>query len=159
TLGRVIADTFSLRGLFGIDFILRDSVAWPVEVNPRYTASVEVVERATGIHALGSHAAVFEPSFASPKVLNCSEGIRGKAILFAEKELTFPQAGPWSTSLLAKWNLRYGPDFADIPAPGTRVKVGQPVLTVFARATSINECEQRLRESAAVVYRALNQCA
>src|SRR5206468_9397103 len=43
-MGRVLVSEFALVGLFGVDYILRDGEAWPVEVNPRYTASVEVLE-------------------------------------------------------------------------------------------------------------------
>ena len=48
-----------LRGLFGVDFVLRDGIPWPVEVNPRYTASVEVLEFAAGIRALTLHRSIF----------------------------------------------------------------------------------------------------
>src|SRR5262249_35731030 len=47
-LGRVLAADFGLLGLFGIDLVIRDEIPWPVEVNPRYTASVEVIELALG---------------------------------------------------------------------------------------------------------------
>ena len=39
---------FGLAGWFGVDFILRDGIPWPVEINPRYTASVEIHELASG---------------------------------------------------------------------------------------------------------------
>ena len=49
-----------LVGLFGVDFILdADDVAWPVELNPRYTGSVEVLEHATGRAVMLDHAAAF----------------------------------------------------------------------------------------------------
>src|SRR5262249_12482523 len=47
-IGEVLAPECGLRGLFGVDCIVHDGVPWPVEVNPRYTASVEVVEWQTG---------------------------------------------------------------------------------------------------------------
>ena len=40
-LGEVLASASGLMGWFGIDYVLRDGEPWPVEVNPRYTASVE----------------------------------------------------------------------------------------------------------------------
>ena len=54
-MGRVLASEFALVGLFGVDFILRDDEPWPVEVNPRYTASVEVLELALGRSLLAEH--------------------------------------------------------------------------------------------------------
>jgi predicted ATP-grasp superfamily ATP-dependent carboligase len=59
-LGNVLTAGCHLRGLFGVDFMLRDGVPWPVEVNPRYTASVEVLEYALGLSALEWHRLVFE---------------------------------------------------------------------------------------------------
>ncbi len=56
-IGRVLCREFPLRGLFGVDAIIADEKVWPVEVNPRYTASVEVLERALAISAVGLHVA------------------------------------------------------------------------------------------------------
>src|SRR5262249_30309839 len=50
-LGGVLATRCGLRGLFGVDGVWRDGTLWPVELNPRYTASVEVLEHATGLSA------------------------------------------------------------------------------------------------------------
>ena len=52
-LGTVLAQAFRLVGLFGVDGVLDAERFWPVEVNPRYTASVEVLEGATGLPANG----------------------------------------------------------------------------------------------------------
>src|SRR5262249_3860932 len=59
-LGEVLARACGLLGIFGIDFILHDDVSYLIEVNPRYTASVEVVEHATGVAALALHRAAFD---------------------------------------------------------------------------------------------------
>src|SRR6266542_4829427 len=58
-IGRELTAASGLRGLFGVDFVLRDCIPWPVEVNPRYTASVEVLEYATGLRAVALHRQVF----------------------------------------------------------------------------------------------------
>jgi len=44
------SDDLSMRGLFGIDFVLdnKNGDLWTLEVNPRYTASAELYERAFG---------------------------------------------------------------------------------------------------------------
>lgn len=45
-LGELVVKEFGLRGWFGIDFIVDPSgQLWVLEVNPRYTASMEVLER------------------------------------------------------------------------------------------------------------------
>ena len=56
-IGEVLAREFDLRGLFGVDFIDDGAEPWPIEVNPRYTASIEVLERALSFSAVGWHVA------------------------------------------------------------------------------------------------------
>jgi predicted ATP-grasp superfamily ATP-dependent carboligase len=147
-LGEVLGKGCRLRGLFGVDCIVRDDVPWPVEVNPRYTASVEVLEYATGLAALGLHGAVFDPSFRAPVPSSPAppQGIVGKAILFARTALTFPDEGPW---LGSPGPLAELPHFADIPRAGARIEAGGPILTFFARAGSEAACRDALRETAA----------
>jgi predicted ATP-grasp superfamily ATP-dependent carboligase len=150
-LGNVLADGCGLRGLFGVDGILREDVFWPVEINPRYTASVEVLEQATGLPALAWHAHVFTqgqlPSF-SPSAIPPERSI-GKAILFAPEDLLFPADGPWMTEVRSPTPVQMLPAFADIPAVGERIEASRPVLTFFARAGSPSACEDALRQSAA----------
>ena len=43
TIGIVLNQHCHLRGLFGADFILANGIPWPVEVNPRYPSSVEIL--------------------------------------------------------------------------------------------------------------------
>ena len=58
-LGNILAEQFELMGLFGVDFVLEGERVWSLEVNPRYTASVEIVERFTGVSAIAKHAEMF----------------------------------------------------------------------------------------------------
>ena len=55
-LAGAVTEAFGLVGVNGIDFIARDGVPWPIEVNPRYTASMELVERAHGVSVFALHA-------------------------------------------------------------------------------------------------------
>jgi predicted ATP-grasp superfamily ATP-dependent carboligase len=156
-LGSVLAAGCSLRGLFGVDFILRDGVPWPVEVNPRYTASVEVLEYAAGVPALALHRQVFDPRApALPARLARNTGTwLGKAILFARAPLTFPEDGPWQVVLRQPPPLDETPAFADIPRAGERIPAGRPVLSFFARGGSEEDCVQRLQQIAAALDRSL----
>jgi uncharacterized protein len=147
------ANSDGLRGLFGVDGVLRDGAYWPVELNPRYTASVEVVEHATGLRALDLHVRACRGEsladvWASVRV------IVGKAVLFAPTGLCFPEDGPWREA------LRVSPeelaDYGDIPEGSTTIETGQPILTVFAKGESMNECERRLRERAATTWEILH---
>ena len=50
----------AVAGLFGIDFVLHEGEPWLIEINPRYTASIEILEYATGLKTLEVHRSVFE---------------------------------------------------------------------------------------------------
>ena len=54
-LGDRLVDAFGLVGWFGVDFVLRGGIPWPVEINPRYTASLEIHELASGRSLLAEH--------------------------------------------------------------------------------------------------------
>ncbi len=150
-LGHLLASECFLEGLFGIDGVLREGVFWPVEINPRYTASVEVLEHATGSAMLGWHSHVFThgrlPPLPSPA--SASKHMIGKAILFARDDLHFPAEGPWMAELRSPKPVQELPGFADIPGAGERIEVGKPILTFFAAAASPAACEDALRQIAA----------
>jgi predicted ATP-grasp superfamily ATP-dependent carboligase len=156
-LGNVVVAGCGLRGLFGIDGVLRDGTFWPVEINPRYPASVEVLENATGLQALAWHrwAFVAEKDALPPAPVRPLRGCVGKAILFARAELTFPADGPWLDVLRSPPPLTELPDFADIPKAGEVITAGHPVLTLFARGESVAACEAELRRTAADLDRRL----
>jgi predicted ATP-grasp superfamily ATP-dependent carboligase len=156
-VGTVLARGCGLRGLFGVDCILRDGVPWPVEVNPRYTASIEVLEYATGLPALARHCAVFEQASAKRGSAEAGlpQGARtsgspcvGKAIVFARQTVTMPSDGPWSAVLEQPGSVHELPLFADIPSAGQRIKAGHPVLTCMARGDSPSSCLDALRQIA-----------
>jgi predicted ATP-grasp superfamily ATP-dependent carboligase len=154
-IGRVLAEECGLRGLFGVDFILREKVAWPVEVNPRYTASVEVLEYATTSRALELQRLVGEGSpLPEPLPVGPAAALVGKAILFARQSLSFPADGPWARVLTHPVSLDDLPAFADLPHAGQQINAGSPILTLFTRGPSVQSCQESLRE----IARDLDRC-
>ena len=137
---------------------MRDGAMWPVEVNPRYTASVEILERALNRSLLADHVRIFTEPVAP--VLDASastpatspSGHPGKAILYAPVDFTFPAAGPWDDDYpFADLRRR----FADLPHPGQAIRRGQPVLTFFADGDSPMSTEAALRKIAGDLDRLL----
>ena len=134
-IGEVIAGEFGLRGLFGVDAIKRQGRIYPVEVNPRYTASVEALE-----HALGYQAIRFHCDACTGRLPDIGERVAGhlvgKAILFAPVDLIFTGC------------VEDGFAIADIPAQGTAIRQGQPILTVMATGNSISSIYETLKKAA-----------
>jgi predicted ATP-grasp superfamily ATP-dependent carboligase len=152
-LGRVLTGLLGLRGLFGIDCVLREGVPYPVEINPRYTASVEVLEYASGARLLELHRWAFEPASPEPPLGPAAGSVVGKAILFARAPLPFPNDGPWMLTLRQPGDISDLPAFADIPQIGTPIEPGRPILTFFARAESVDACRIELQHIAAELDR------
>ena len=160
-LGEVLRNRFDLRGLVGVDLILADGVAWVVEVNPRYTASVEILERALEISAIQAHVAACQGSELeqlrlAPSPRDASHAaIHGKRILYAPSDATVsPEFHAWAMER-APLDVRRQL-LADIPAAGETIRAGQPVLTMFAAAASHSDCEERLSERRREVLRRLS---
>ena len=156
-LGKLLADRCSLRGLVGVDLVIEGDRLCIIEVNPRYSASVEVLERATGVSAIALHAAACDPDHWSIEVdrppqspNHATEQVHAKQILYASRETRVSLE-------FFEWAIeRSGLDshtawLADIPHAGESIPAGRPVLTVFAAASSIPDCEANLHKRIAEV--------
>jgi uncharacterized protein len=150
-IGTVLARRFELVGLFGVDAVVNARGVWPVEVNPRYPASAELLDWAWGVPAVALHVAACEagqlPSGPAPARHSC-----GKAIVFA------PHRCVVSAELGARIgenDHRVGPTLADVPAPGTIIEAGWPIVTVLADAPDEQLVLEQLRRLAAQVLSAV----
>jgi predicted ATP-grasp superfamily ATP-dependent carboligase len=146
-MGRVLAWEFGLVGLFGVDYILRGDEPWALEVNPRYTASVEVLELALRRPLLAEHLQACDPAlFASNRSSETATAhpaprVVAKAIIYASHSLVTPDIPldhAWREDAFAV------PPVADVPWPATRIEAGQPIMTVFSTDTDLSICESRL---------------
>lgn len=157
-LGRAIAAAFGLAGLFGVDLVLKDGLPWPVEVNPRYTASVEVLELALGRPFLVEHVRAFAPDLADGlrpvPPPSSPPGFVGKAYLFAPAPCKFPAASTIRIRPRTGYEL---PPWADIPATGQDFAAGEPILTLLARSPRLDDCERRLQAGCTRFWRWLDR--
>lgn len=143
-LADAAAREFELVGVNGIDFIAADGRAWPVELNPRWTASMELVEEALGFSVFGAHAAACErgelPAF---ELMTAPiRGAFGKAILFARQDVRIPEAQIWPGEAPVR----------DVPHPGTHIPARRPICSLVVRGPDAASCRVRLVEEARRVY-------
>lgn len=156
--GNILKWKFGLSGLYGIDFIVDEAGApWLIEVNPRMTGSVEILELACGMQLLADHVACYDSSaasfareFAAPPPPPQDERL-GRAILYAPYRLksNIPLTQPivWNTA----------PPIADIPEPGKVIEAGRPVCSVYAWGTNIDDVTDKLFAAAREVEQHLER--
>ncbi len=144
-LAAAVTQAFGLKGVNGIDFVARDGVPWPIEVNPRYTASMELVERTHGVSVFALHAEGCGGRLPAPGAFGRPAArVPGKAIVYARSAMIMGHLRRWWTD----------PNVRDVPHPGERIAGGQPICTVFADAATEASCREALIAQAAVVYAA-----
>jgi predicted ATP-grasp superfamily ATP-dependent carboligase len=142
-----VTELFGLVGVNGLDFVTVDGTPQAIEVNPRYTASMELVERAHGLSIFGVHARACAgelPDFdlASLRL----PGVFGKAVVYARRDVTPDHTQHWLDDA----------DLGDVPPSGERIARGRPICTIFARGRTVASCHAALARRARAVYHALD---
>jgi predicted ATP-grasp superfamily ATP-dependent carboligase len=149
-LADVAARELGLVGLNGIDFVARQGVPVPVEINPRWSASMELVERAYGVSMFDIHAnACTSGDLSTFDIAQARARARtfGKAIIFARHPIVCDDTASW----LADSTVR------DVPHGGEHIAAGRPVCTVFAEGADSALCLAALETRAAAVYATLDR--
>jgi predicted ATP-grasp superfamily ATP-dependent carboligase len=139
---------FGLRGVNGIDLVMAegpDGQTQPtlVEINPRYTASMELVERAYGINVFSAHIEAMAGRLSDFSL--AEQGASpyfGKGIIYARQGITLPETAGWTQR-----------DRRDIPFPGEQIEAGHPVCTVLAEGNDRETCWSRLVKNTEAVHR------
>jgi len=136
---------FGLRGVNSFDFVLTrplqgQGIPYLIEVNPRYTASMELIEWAYGLNVFSLHIRSFEgelPSFSLPP----QPHFYGKGIVYARRNAMMPETAEWK-----KKGRR------DIPFTGEQIRAGHPICTVLAQGVTRQDCWQNLAAAAEATY-------
>lgn len=149
-IGNALVADFGLRGLFCVDAINNGQDIFPLEVNPRYSASVEVLEMARDIPAIWLHCEACAGRLPAEPA-TARDTMMAKAYLFAGQRLQSPQL------VSAIYSAEDDPpESADIPAPASIIEAGHPLMSIFISATSQEEALQALEERSAYYYEKFN---
>lgn len=154
--GNILKWKFGLTGLFGIDFMVgEDDRPWMLEVNPRWTGSVEILEAACGLSLMTAHVACYAPEVAeaaqehaAPAIASVRDRV-GRAILYAPQRLIARIPVPE----MLRWDVI--PSVADIPDWGATIEAGSPLCSVYAWGDEEQDVESKLWSAAAGI---LDQC-
>jgi predicted ATP-grasp superfamily ATP-dependent carboligase len=137
-IGRVLTEQFNLVGLFGVDAIVTKDLVWPLEVNPRYTASMELFESPSGASLVDAHVkACSDVNTWDADLVTCQR-IVGKCILYAPEKLQLPNAFELPSEVPGVY-------LADIPSARMAVEPNRPILSVLASGDSKAEVKRKLQ--------------
>lgn len=142
-----LTQAWNLRGLNTLDFIANRQGIWVLELNPRWSASVELIEAWQRRPLFGYHLAAckneldakqldYQERAGSPAAAD-RPAFWGKAIVYARRPVEVKAPG-----LALEDLLRQG--FRDLPTPGTMILPGQPICTVLAPGSTEWMCRQNL---------------
>ena len=160
-----------LIGLVGFDFVLEDGRIWLLEINPRYTASVEVLELASrrsflnseqvalpsvSIAVAGSPVSAQEVApetlpngMTSPHAgfVTTPAWIVAKQILYASRSIRAPDLREHFRST-DPWVV---PSVADIPQVSTSIEAGWPICTVMAEGLDFPSVQASLKSQLSLI--------
>lgn len=151
------------RGVVGVDLLdFRDRL-YPIEINPRLTASGELWERSQpGVSLLGLQAAEFMNETGEPAgmwgQLSGQQAVKREAVgeiagglIFGKAILYWTESRPLQISSECSSWLQQAAQagvLADIPQVGSQIEAGAPVVTLFATgATEADVLESLMREA------------
>jgi predicted ATP-grasp superfamily ATP-dependent carboligase len=127
-----------LSGLFGVDLILDSRGRMHVlEINPRYTAAMELLELAHGHALLGENIEALKTMADSVPTL-----IHGKAIVYARETVRVDDLYAWFNAA----------SIADVPQIGEVIPQGRPICTLLARGNSTDHVLAELHDMAGSLY-------
>ena len=144
-IGQALSQDFGLEGLFCVDAILSDDTLYPIEINPRYSASVEVLELAAESGFVELHCQACAGSL--PGSLPRPRGVMAKAYLYAAQDLRCPD----DISAIYPWS-EADQYTADIPRPGSGIQRGQPLMSILTEVKSETEAIPTLASMAEKLY-------
>lgn len=127
---------FGMRGWFQVDFIVDDAgQGWVLEVNPRWSATMEIYERTCGISLTAMHLKAWDICVEPTAVNQPAAGlVCWKDVIYAEDDFLWTQTHLERVDLLnAQYRAAYGWDLvADIPNSQQSFAPGMPIFSVLA---------------------------
>ncbi len=153
--GSAIARDFGLRGLFGIDFVLDHlGHVWLIEVNPRPTSAMELIERVSICSLVSEHSRAFGlQTNASSELERRRSSLAAKAILFWNQSQALEIDEPMHDALMVAWQKK---EIGDVPGIGTQIQPGHPIVTMFGEGVNEAAAYLSLQTGASNWYRFLN---
>jgi len=146
-IGSALTQWAGLTGLFGCDFVLNSEGPFLLEVNPRYTAAMELWEILYEPTLIGDHVRACKNGLLPELTTSIPQGNVLKLILYAPQPTVVPER--------LEEVLQGVPNawLADLPDAGTSIDYDHPVCTLLVSGETISEFESALKAAIHAVRR------
>ncbi len=163
---RNVGNESGLLGLWQADFLCNEGELTLLEINPRWSASMDILEVCLDVGLVEMHYACINMSVSqaifSEFANDCIDGAKnaiammlGKLVVYANDSfnVTPKQSDAW-------WSKKWSCDlrsflnncqFADIPCAGTTIAKGDPILTVLTTGCSSESILQELQNTRSII--------
>ena len=152
-LGKQLTQAFHIPGLFGVDFILNERGIWPVDINPRITASAELfeafdreTEQPRAFNMILAQLGEINLATCSIDNVRPATRIRGKAVVFHQTPRVLHVTRETLDNLCSL--VRAGLCISDIPNIGAEIAPDQPMATVHVSGVDQDSVESSLVSAA-----------
>lgn len=151
-IGSCVARQFSLCGWFGIDFAVDEDQVWLLEINPRFTASMELIDGRACRSLFELHMAAFAdlPGERIQESIDTDIQFARKPV--AAKQVLFNDADPDllidanKSDALWALNQKVESIVCDVPGPGWIAVPGSPICTIRSEGKCESEVIDRLAQ-------------
>lgn len=144
TMAEDIAAKTGCIGSLGIDFMLTDDGIRAIEVNPRFQATLDIVEMSTGVNIFELHCNAARGILPAARPVPTMTALR--SIIFADHDC-----------VVADDLKSLHPEIADIPWVGTEIEEGSAVLSVYGRGADEDEALASLDKTISKVHRYMSR--
>jgi len=140
-----IASHFSLVGSNGLDLVISEEGApYAIEVNPRFQATLECVERVLGMNIVNAHVKACAEEVL-PTIITNSSACCVRLILFAPRRSIVPDL---STLV----------EVRDIPLPRVVVERSEPICSLVVEGADRDSSLKEAKKIAGLIFRSLQSC-
>jgi predicted ATP-grasp superfamily ATP-dependent carboligase len=141
TIAEKIAGSSGCTGTVGIDFVAGGEI-YAIEINPRFQATVDTVEMATGCNLFKMHLDACRGIL--PNLQPRATQFAARSILFADRDITVHA------------DLKHlSPIVADIPLPGTFFEKDQAIASIYGTGPTRGEALEMLDKNITTVQQYL----
>jgi predicted ATP-grasp superfamily ATP-dependent carboligase len=143
-IAQALTAELGLVGVNGLDINVTGGDVQAVGLDPRYTAAMELLERAHGVSVFDIHASACEGRLPRSELAYRAASVAyGNAVVRAREPVTLGDTRGWVRD----------PSIRDVPRPGVTIEAGMPICTIFAEAGDVAGCRRALVRRATLIYR------